>query len=197
MRPASSSLLAFNRRITSGILVWMGHPCWQRGFLQPRHWLASSMTCSAIVFSHFATILRVKSATKFQLRALFIHTYIIIALHAPCTHAPWAVFCTGKVTKNQPLCCAYQQQFAVFGPVPSNPQGWCPPEFLRALTAAARCALPPAPTGTAAARAGPRRAHPAQHPVPVAAGGPQPWSCTARPRNKVSWRTRKSSAPQC
>ncbi|MFZ1740598.1 MAG: hypothetical protein WAT97_06940, partial [Gemmiger qucibialis] len=112
------------------------------------------MTCSAIVFPHFATILRVKSATKFQLSALFIHKYIIIALHAPCTHAPWAVFCTGKVTKNQPLCCAYQQQFAVFGPALPNPQGWCPPEFLRALTAAARCALPPAPTGTAAARAG-------------------------------------------
>src|SRR5699024_12342942 len=75
MRPASLSLLAFSRRMTSGMLVWIGQPCWQRGFLQPRQWFASSITCSAIVFSFFASvpILRVKNATKFPFCAFFLH----------------------------------------------------------------------------------------------------------------------------
>ena len=51
IRPASSSLLAFKRRMTSGILVWIGQPCWQRGTLQPRQWFASSITCSAMFYS--------------------------------------------------------------------------------------------------------------------------------------------------
>ena len=31
-------------RMTSGMLVWMGQPCWHSGFLQPRQRLASSRT---------------------------------------------------------------------------------------------------------------------------------------------------------
>ena len=35
---------ALSSRMTSGMLVWMGQPCWHSGFLQPRQRLASSRT---------------------------------------------------------------------------------------------------------------------------------------------------------
>ena len=40
--PALVMSPSLNRRMTSGMLVWMGQPCWHRGRLQPRQRFASS-----------------------------------------------------------------------------------------------------------------------------------------------------------